>query len=110
MENSLWTLVDFSRENRLVCYALLDTTGLPWTYHVDPRRFVSLAAGRQKSTLLIRSLGGRNSARISPCRVCWWAKCCAALTPTHASRVSIRAKQRPSLASKPSSGGTTCPR
>src|SRR5215470_2674138 len=71
VEKSLWTLVDSSRENRLVCYALLDTTGLTWTYHVAFERFVSLAAGLQKSMPSIRSPGEHNSARMSLCRACW---------------------------------------
>jgi uncharacterized protein len=96
VEKSLWTLVDSSRENPLVCYTLLDTAGLTWTHHVEPGRFVSLAAGRQKSMPSIKLPGGRNSARMSPCRACWWAKYCAAPMPTRASSASIRAK-RPQL-------------
>ena len=57
------------------------------------RRFVSLAAGRQKLMLSIRSPGGRNLVRMSPYRACWWAKCCAAPTPMRASSASKRAKQ-----------------
>src|SRR5262249_35444689 len=110
VEKSLWTLVDSSRENPLVCYALFNTTGLPWTHHVAPELFALLAAGHQKSMLSIRSLGGRNLARMSPCRVCWWAKCCAAPTPMRVSSASIRTKPLLSPASRPSSRGTTCPR
>src|SRR4029450_5023864 len=69
VEKSLWTLVDSSRENPLVCYTFLDTTGRTWTYHVAPGRFVSLAAGHQKSMPSIRSPGERNLVRMSPCRV-----------------------------------------
>src|SRR5262245_6832861 len=89
VEKSLWTLVDSSRENCLIFYTLLDTTGLTWTHHVEPRRFGSLATGRQKLMLSIRAPGGPNLARMSPCRACWWATCCAASLPIRASSASI---------------------
>ena len=110
VEKSLWTLVDSSRENPLVCYTLLDTTGLTWTYHVDPETFRVIGRRTPKVDALDKVTGrAQFGADVALPRMLV-GKVLAAPMPTRASSVSIRAKPPRSPASMPSSRGTTCPR